>query len=273
MSLGSEYVVGSLRRAVARHRTASKLFDSAVWKRGRPRPRSRSSSVRRCTGSVATSRTPSPRRPVRDRPRSADDDVRGCYDVTRDQGAVGILHEMGLDPWWSTSARPMPRRGLEPHARRPHRRDQRDRRPGARAHRARRPPVGTRRAACSATRRRRTAAAGKHRQPHHVRRPRGHPGGAAVQHPAGLATKGRGPAGRSRLQPALDRRVDGAHRVPVAGSGEDRQVPVRFLRQVARPGRAATARAAAPVPGAGRLGRVVRAAVAECSSSSSSTTG
>jgi putative long chain acyl-CoA synthase len=23
----------------------------------------------------------------------------GVYDVTRDQGAVGILHEMGLDPW------------------------------------------------------------------------------------------------------------------------------------------------------------------------------
>ncbi|QBJ94705.1 acyl-CoA synthetase [Rhodococcus sp. ABRD24] len=100
MGLSSEYVVGSLRRAVATAQNGLEV-------------------VR--LGGLETGATPSPFQVVERAPMyrlrryfpDTDPELTGppivlvppmmmsadVYDVTRDQGAVGILHEMGIDPW------------------------------------------------------------------------------------------------------------------------------------------------------------------------------
>ena len=100
MSLGSEYVVGSLRRAVATAQNGLEVVRLGGLETGAtPSPfqiveRAPMYRLRRYFADTEPAEAGPPIVLVPPMMMSAD-----VYDVTRDQGAVGILHEMGLDPW------------------------------------------------------------------------------------------------------------------------------------------------------------------------------
>ena len=96
-------ITGPVGRLSPPRRTASRCCATAVWRPAPSRRRSRSSRASRCTGCGATSRptagpVPHPPAPpvlmVHPMMMSAD-----MWDVTREEGAVGILHKAGIDPW------------------------------------------------------------------------------------------------------------------------------------------------------------------------------
>lgn len=104
VSLSSDYVVGSLRRAVATAQNGLEVVRLGGLETGAtPSPfqiveRAPMYRLRRYFPDTDTDTDPAqagaPIVLVPPMMMSAD-----VYDVTRDQGAVGILHEMGLDPW------------------------------------------------------------------------------------------------------------------------------------------------------------------------------
>ncbi|EGD24609.1 acyl-CoA synthetase [Prescottella equi] len=100
VSLGSEYVVGSLRRAVATAQNGLEVVRLGGLETGAtPSPfqiveRAPMYRLRRYFADTEPAEAGPPIVLVPPMMMSAD-----VYDVTRDQGAVGILHEMGLDPW------------------------------------------------------------------------------------------------------------------------------------------------------------------------------
>ncbi|CAM3138634.1 acyl-CoA synthetase [Prescottella defluvii] len=100
MSLSSDYVVGSLRRAVATAQNGLEVVRLGGLETGAtPSPfqiveRAPMYRLRRYFAGAGPDPVGPPVVLVPPMMMSAD-----VYDVTRDQGAVGILHEMGLDPW------------------------------------------------------------------------------------------------------------------------------------------------------------------------------
>ncbi|WP_441346822.1 acyl-CoA synthetase [Rhodococcus sp. W8901] len=100
VSLSSDYVVGSLRRAVATAQNGLEVVRLGGLETGAtPSPfqiveRAPMYRLRRYFPDTAPDQAGPPIVLVPPMMMSAD-----VYDVTRDQGAVGILHEMGIDPW------------------------------------------------------------------------------------------------------------------------------------------------------------------------------
>ncbi|NKS62719.1 AMP-binding protein, partial [Rhodococcus hoagii] len=100
VSLGSEYVVGSLRRAVATAQNGLEVVRLGGLETGATPSlfqiveRAPMYRLRRYFADSGPAEAGPPIVLVPPMMMSAD-----VYDVTRDQGAVGILHEMGLDPW------------------------------------------------------------------------------------------------------------------------------------------------------------------------------
>ncbi|QCQ91266.1 acyl-CoA synthetase [Rhodococcus sp. SGAir0479] len=100
VNLGSDYVVGSLRRAVATAQNGLEVVRLGGLETGAtPSPfqvveRAPMYRLRRYFPDSEPAQAGPPIVLVPPMMMSAD-----VYDVTRDQGAVGILHEMGIDPW------------------------------------------------------------------------------------------------------------------------------------------------------------------------------
>lgn len=100
VSLSSDYVVGSLRRAVATAQNGLEVVRLGGLETGAtPSPfqiveRAPMYRLRRYFPDSDPAQAGPPIVLVPPMMMSAD-----VYDVTRDQGAVGILHEMGIDPW------------------------------------------------------------------------------------------------------------------------------------------------------------------------------
>ncbi|GAB2642408.1 acyl-CoA synthetase [Prescottella soli] len=100
VSLSSDYVVGSLRRAIATAQNGLEVVRLGGLETGAtPSPfqiveRAPMYRLRRYFPDTDPAEVGPPIVLVPPMMMSAD-----VYDVTRDQGAVGILHEMGLDPW------------------------------------------------------------------------------------------------------------------------------------------------------------------------------
>ncbi|MCL2532823.1 MAG: acyl-CoA synthetase [Nocardiaceae bacterium] len=100
VSLSSDYVVGPLRRAIATAQNGLEVMRLGGLETGAtPSPfqiveRAPMYRLRRYFPDVDPAEAGPPIVLVPPMMMSAD-----VYDVTRDQGAVGILHEMGLDPW------------------------------------------------------------------------------------------------------------------------------------------------------------------------------
>ena len=159
------------------------------------------------------------------------------WDVTRDEGAVGILHKAGIDPWVIDFGVARPGRGRHgAHPGRPHRRAQRGHRHGQEDHRPRRPSG--------------RLLAGRHvvlPDRRVTADPRdlasiiafGSPVDTLAALPMGLppnmAARGRGLHGRPRVQPHRHPKLVGAHRFPDARPDQDGQGARGLPAPAARP--------------------------------------
>ena len=244
-----------------------------------PSPRrSRSSRACRCTGCGATSRPTPARRHAAGPPvlmvhpmmMSAD-----MWDVTRDEGAVGILHKAGIDPWVIDFGSPdkveggMDRNLADHVVALSEAIDTVKEVTGRDVHLAGYSQGGMFAYQTAAYRRSKDLASivafGS---------PVDTLAGAADEPARQPRARGRRLHGRPRVQPHRHPGVVGAHRFSDARPDQDRAVPAGLPAPAARPRGAAAARTAAPVPGIRRLDRLVRARRSRnCSSSSSRTTG
>ncbi len=180
------------------------------------------------------------------------------WDVTRDEGAVGILHANGLDPWVIDFGSPDKIEGGM-------RRNLADHIVGAQC--SGRHHQGRHRQRCAPGRvfagrdvllpGRGVSAFQRHRQHRDVRCPGGHPGRTADGYPGQSGCRRGQFHGGPRLQLDGYPKLVGARRFPDAGPTENRQGASRFRASTARPRSAATARTAAPLPRVRRMDRVV----------------
>ena len=180
------------------------------------------------------------------------------WDVTRHDGAVGILHQAGIDPWVIDFGSPdQVEGGMQRQPGRPRRRAERGHRHRQDGHRPRRPPG--------------RVLAGRHvRLPdrgvptvqgpgehHRFRCARRHPGRAADEPARRPGCRRSGLHGRPRLQPHRHPRLARAHGLSDARPDQDRAIATGLLAPAARPRSAVVARAAAAIPVQRRLDRLV----------------